>query len=128
MLVVALTVLVMAFLVFKYAALWLQAYMSGTSVSLLGLIGMSLRQVNPAMIVTAKVMGGQAGLDIDRDSGMTTAGLEAHYLAGGNVMRVLQAIIAANRSGIQLDFDRAAAIDLAAATYWMPSGRVFRQK
>ena len=58
-------------------------------------------------------MGRQAGLNIDREQGMSTARLEAHFLAGGNVMNVLIAIIAAHRSGIDLDFDRAAAVDLA---------------
>ncbi len=87
--------------------------MSGADVSLLSLIGMSLRQVKPGMIVTAKIMGTQAGLNIDRDGGMSTARLEAHFLAGGDVMNVLRAIIVALRAGIDLDFDRAAAIDLA---------------
>ncbi|MEO8496620.1 MAG: flotillin-like FloA family protein, partial [Planctomycetota bacterium] len=77
------------------------------------LIGMSFRQVQPRMIVAAKIMGTQAGLSIDRGGGMTTARLEAHFLAGGDVMLVLRAIIAAHRAGIDLDFDRAAAIDLA---------------
>jgi uncharacterized protein YqfA (UPF0365 family) len=97
----------------RYGSLWLQAYMSGADVSLMSLIGMSFRQVNPGMIVTAKVMGRQAGLNIDRQQGMSTARLEAHFLAGGDVTRVLQAIIAAHRAGIDLDFDRAAAVDLA---------------
>ena len=96
-----------------YGGLWLQAYLCGADVSLLSLIGMSLRHVKPGMIVTAKIMGRQAGLSIDRDDGMTTARLESHFLAGGDVMRVLSAIIAAQRAGIDLDFDRAAAIDLA---------------
>ena len=74
---------------------------------------MSFRQVKPSMIVLAKIMGRQAGLNIDRLQGMSTARLEAHFLAGGNVMGVLRAIIAAHRAGIDLDFDRAAAIDLA---------------
>jgi uncharacterized protein YqfA (UPF0365 family) len=65
------------------------------------------------MIVTAKVMGRQAGLNIDRSDGMTTADLETHALAGGNVMRVMRAIIAARQAGMDLDFDRAAAMDLA---------------
>jgi uncharacterized protein YqfA (UPF0365 family) len=96
-----------------YGAIWFQAYMSGADVSLMSLIGMSFRQVAPRLIVTAKVMGRQAGLNIDRQRGMSTARLEAHFLAGGNVMNVLTAIIAAHRAGIDLDFDRAAAVDLA---------------
>jgi len=105
--------LVMLFLAFSYGALWFQAYMSNADVSLLSLIGMSFRQVKSSIIVTAKVMGRQAGLDIDRKLGMSTARLEAHFLAGGDVMLVLRAIIAAQRAGIDLDFARAAAIDLA---------------
>ena len=97
----------------NYGAIWFQAYMSGADVSLLSLIGMSFRQVKPSLIVTAKIMGRQAGLNIDRQQGMSTARLEAHFLAGGDVMRVLRAIIAAQRAGIDLDFDRAAAVDLA---------------
>jgi uncharacterized protein YqfA (UPF0365 family) len=58
-------------------------------------------------------MGRQAGLRIDREGGMSTDRLQAHHLAGGDVMNVVRAIIAAQRAGIDLDFDRAAAIDLA---------------
>ena len=105
--------LLLAAAVVRYGALWFQAYMCGADVSLLSLIGMSFRQVNPGMIVTAKIMGRQAGLNIDRQQGMSTARLEAHFLAGGDVTRVLSAIIAAHRAGIDLDFDRAAAVDLA---------------
>ena len=99
--------------VVHYSLLWFPAYMCGADVSVMSLIGMSFRQVKPSTIVTAKIMGTQAGLNIDRDGGMSTARLEAHFLAGGNVMDVLRAIIAAHRAGIDLDFDRAAAIDLA---------------
>lgn len=104
--------LLMAGLV-KYGSLWLQAYMSSADVSLLSLIGMSFRQVNPGLIVSAKIMGRQAGLNIDRNQGMSTARLEAHFLAGGDVMNVVRAIVAAHRAGINLDFDRASAVDLA---------------
>jgi uncharacterized protein YqfA (UPF0365 family) len=110
---VVIIALLFAAAVVKYGALWFQAYMCRADVSLLSLIGMSLRQVKPGMIVTAKIMGQQAGLNINRQQGMSTARLEAHFLAGGDVTRVLQAIIAAHRAGIDLDFDRAAAIDLA---------------
>ena len=111
--VVAMFALLLGVALFGYGALWLQAYMCGADVRLMSLIGMSFRQVKPSMIVTAKIMGRQAGLDIDRRLGMSTARLEAHYLAGGDVMHVLRAIIAAHRAGIDLDFDRAAAVDLA---------------
>lgn len=96
-----------------YGKLWFQAFMSRADVSILSLVGMGFRQVKPTVIVTAKVMAAQAGLNIDRRTGISTSRLEAHYLAGGNVMNVIRAIIAAHRANIDLDFDRAAAIDLA---------------
>jgi uncharacterized protein YqfA (UPF0365 family) len=96
-----------------YGKLWLQAYMSQADVSIMSLVGMGFRQVNSRLIVTAKIMAVQAGLNIDRRSGISTQRVEAHYLAGGNVMNVIRAIISAHRAGIDLDFDRAAAIDLA---------------
>lgn len=99
--------------IIAYGKLWFQAYMSNARVSLLSLVGMSLRQVNARQIVTAKIMAMQSGIGSDPRSGITTRRLEAHYLAGGNVMGVINAIIAAHRADIDLDFDRAAAIDLA---------------
>lgn len=111
--VAVIVVLVVTLVMLNYGALWFQAYMSGADVRMVSLIGMSFRQVQPRMIVAAKIMGTQAGLSIDRGGGMTTARLEAHFLSGGDVMLVMRAIIAAHRAGIDLDFDRAAAIDLA---------------
>ncbi len=105
--------LVPVLLALKYGSLWLQARFSNADVTLTSLIGMSLRNVKPATIVRAQVMASQAGLTISHGRGMSTSSLEAHYLAGGNVNRVILAIIAANRAGIDLDFDRAAAIDLS---------------
>ncbi|HEY2251376.1 MAG TPA: flotillin-like protein FloA, partial [Planctomycetaceae bacterium] len=63
--------------------------------------------------VRSKIMAMQAGIGNDPATGITTRRLEAHYLAGGNVPGVINAIIAAHRADIDLDFDRAAAIDLA---------------
>ena len=97
----------------KYIALWLQAYMSNATVSIFSLIGMGLRQVNARTIVDAKIMAMQAGVGTDPQTGITTRHLEAHFLAGGDVPSVINAIIAAQRADIDLDFDRAAAIDLA---------------
>ena len=77
------------------------------------LIGMSLRGVNPRTIVTAKIMGKQSGLEIDRASGMSNARLEAHSLAGGDVLGVVLATIAAKYADLPLGFDRAMSIDLA---------------
>lgn len=98
---------------FAYGKLWLQAYFAKADVTLMSLIGMGFRQVRQLVIVTAKIMAVQAGLDISRKNGISTSRLEAHYLAAGDVMKVINAIIAAQRAGIDLDFDRAAAIDLA---------------
>jgi uncharacterized protein YqfA (UPF0365 family) len=95
----------------KYANLWLQAKMTSASISILELVGMSFRKVNPNIIVRSKIMAYQAGLS-EKD-GMTTRALEAHYLAGGNVPNVVRALIAANRADIPLSYKRAAAIDLA---------------
>lgn len=105
--------LVVMVVVATYGTIWFQAYMSSAEVSLISLVNMGFRQVPPRLIVEAKIMAAQAGLSIDRREGISTSRLEAHYLAGGNVRAVIQAIIAAHRAMIDLDFDRAAAIDLA---------------
>jgi uncharacterized protein YqfA (UPF0365 family) len=96
-----------------YGKLWFQAYMSNARVSLFSLVGMSLRQVDASLIVRCKIMALQAGVGTDPLTGITTQKLEGHYLAGGNVPSVIKAIIAGHRADIDLDFDRAAAIDLA---------------
>jgi uncharacterized protein YqfA (UPF0365 family) len=111
--VLALIGFVIFLLMAKYIGLWIQAKTSNAQVSMLSLIGMGFRQVDPRIIVNAKIMATQAGLDIKEPNGVTTNRLEAHYLAGGHVMRVIQAIIAAQRARIDLGFDRAVAIDLA---------------
>jgi uncharacterized protein YqfA (UPF0365 family) len=95
----------------KYFNLWVQAKFSEAKVTLIELVGMSLRKVNPNIIVRSKIMAIQAGLS-EKD-GITTRSLEAHYLAGGNVPNVVRALIAANRADIPLSYKRAAAIDLA---------------
>lgn len=105
--------LVASLMLLNYGSLWFQAYMSGADVSFTSLIGMTFRQVPARMIVTAKIMAGQSGLDTSKRDGLTTSRLEAHYLAGGNVMQVVKAIIAAHRADIVLNFDQAAAMDLA---------------
>ena len=103
----------LAIVFLKYGSMWFQAYMSNARVSMFSLIGMSLRQVDARVIVRSKIMAMQAGIANDPTAGVTTRRLEAHYLAGGNVPGVIRAIIAAHRADIDLDFDRAAAIDLA---------------
>ncbi len=111
--IAVMVILVLLIFVPIYGKIWFQAFMSDADVSFTSLVGMGFRQVNPRVIVQAKIMAAQAGLDINRSTGISTARLEAHYLAGGNVMNVIHAIIAAHRADIDLDFDRAAAIDLA---------------
>jgi uncharacterized protein YqfA (UPF0365 family) len=97
----------------KYFGIWFRAYMSSANISLLSLIGMSFRRVDARTIVLGKIMSVQAGIGPEKQTGITTRRLEAHYLAGGSVPNVIRAIIAAHRADIDLDFDRAAAIDLA---------------
>ena len=109
--IVVLTVLVVIFLIyFKHLV---PGYMSNANVSIWSLIGMSLRRVDSRIIVRGKIMAIQAGIGSEQETGVTTRRLEAHFLAGGSVPNVIQAIIAAHRADIDLDFDRAAAIDLA---------------
>jgi uncharacterized protein YqfA (UPF0365 family) len=103
----------MVIVVFVYGSLWFQAYMSRASVGIWDLIGMSFRQVPARMIVQAKIMAMQSGIGSDKQMGITTRRLEAHYLAGGSVMNVIRALIAAHRADLDLNFDRAAAVDLA---------------
>ena len=87
--------------------LWIAAWSSGAHVGLITLIGMRLRRVPPDTIVTARISVVKAGLSISIDN------LEAHYLAGGNVVRVVNALISADKANIVMPFQRAAAIDLA---------------
>jgi uncharacterized protein YqfA (UPF0365 family) len=103
----ALAVLILIGLFFYFLKVWIRAAMSGARVSLFNLVGMKLRRVPPTLIVDARIRMVKAGLDLDTDA------LEAHYLAGGNVINVVQALIAADKATIELSFQRAAAIDLA---------------
>ena len=88
-------------------SLWIQALVSGAHVSLFNIIFMRFRKVPPKLIVESKIMAVKAGIEISTDS------LESHYLAGGNVSRVIQSLIAADKANIDLQFNRSAAIDLA---------------
>lgn len=100
------------FLIFL-GRIWVQAYACGADVSLKSLLVMTLLRMDRQMIVDGKIMAHQAGIPIDRKEGMTTALLMAHHLAGGKVSDVVRAIILARQAGMDLDFDRAAAIDLS---------------
>lgn len=88
-------------------ALWFQALLSGVHVSLVQLLLMRWRSVNPKTIVNAMITGNKAGLSLKANE------LEAHYLAKGNVNKVVMALISANKANIPLDFKMATAIDLA---------------
>ncbi len=105
--VLVVIVLVGAVIFVSYVRLWLRAWLSEASVGWLQLVGMSLRKVSPAVIVDSRIMAVKAGLNI------STNELETHYLASGNVVRVVQALIAANKANIDLSFQQATAIDLA---------------
>lgn len=109
----ALVLVGLAIGIVMYFPLALNAWMSSARVGIFELIFMRLRQVKPEVIVRAKTTAVQAGLDTDRETGITNRRLEAHFLASGDVTRVIKAIVAAHRAGIDLNFDRAAAIDLA---------------
>ena len=111
--VVVLFAILIGVVFFVWGQLWFQAYMSSANVSIISLVGMSFRQVNSRVIVQGKIMAMQAGLGRERDTRITTRRLEAHYLAGGSVSKVITALIAAQRADIPLNFDQAAAIDLA---------------
>lgn len=100
-------IVISLFLTFVPIGLWISAIAAGVNVGIFTLIGMRLRRVTPSKIVNPLIKAHKAGLDV------TTAKLEAHYLAGGNVDRVVNALIAAERAAIPLAFERAAAIDLA---------------
>ena len=99
--------LIALFIIGSFFSLWLQAFMSKADVTIVQLIGMKLRKVPAKVIVEAKIMGIKAGLPL------VTSELEAHYMAGGHVLRVVQALIAADKANIPLNFKRGAAIDLA---------------
>ena len=87
--------------------LWVAAWSSGARVGFGELIGMRLRRVSPGAVVNPRIAAVKAGLQVPTNT------LESHYLAGGNVERVVNALISADKAGITLDFQQAAAIDLA---------------
>lgn len=95
----------------RYIGLWVQCKFTGTRISLADLVMMSLRNVNPTVIVRSLIMAVQAG--VLRKYPITRRQMEAHYLARGNVPNVTRAMIAAYRANIPLDWETAAAIDLA---------------
>ena len=100
-------VALMIFLWFFPITLWFQALISGVKISLIQLVLMRWRKVPPGTIVMAMITGTKAGLKLEANE------LEAHYLAKGNVPNVVNALISADKANIDLNFNMAAAIDLA---------------
>ncbi len=109
LLIIALIVLFIVFLLyFVPIGLWVTSYFSGVKLKLFrDLVGMRLRKVPPHSIVRPLITAHKAGIYVD------TPQLEAHYLAQGNVQKVVNALISADKASIDLTFERATAIDLA---------------
>ena len=95
------------FFYFVPMGLWISALAAGVPVGPITLVGMRLRKVNPHKVIVPMIAAWKAGLKL------SISELEAHYLAGGNVERVARALISADKANIELEFQRAAAIDLA---------------
>ena len=114
--IVGLLVFIVVFLgvfavIASYFRLWIQSALTGAGIRIWDLLGMTFRKVNAKVIVKAKIMAVQAGIDRTE---ITTKTLEAHYMAGGNVQLVITALIAAKKAKtISLTFREATAIDLA---------------
>jgi uncharacterized protein YqfA (UPF0365 family) len=109
LLIIGLVVLFLIFFMYLVpVGLWVTAYFSGVRIKLVrDLVGMRLRKVPPVIIVKPLITAHKAGIYVD------TALLEAHYLAGGQVQKVVNALISADKANIDLTFERATAIDLA---------------
>ena len=106
--IIAVVLFLMLFLYFIPIRLYIAAISSGVKIRIFkDLIGMRLRRVPPSIIVEGMISATKAGLDLNMGK------LEAHFLAGGNVKRVVDALISADKANIELPFERAAAIDLA---------------
>ena len=109
-LIIIVAIVVIALLLlfsFVPVGLWISAIAAGVKVGIGTLVGMRLRRVSPRKVISPLIKAHKAGLNL------TTNQLESHYLAGGNVDRVVDANIAAQRADINLPFERGAAIDLA---------------
>ena len=105
--VLAVIALVIAFLFVSFFNTWLKAKLAKASVGFLTLLAMRLRGVPVGLIVDARITAVKAKIPLGTEE------LEAHYLAEGNVVQTVQALIAAAKANIELSFDRACAIDLA---------------
>ena len=103
----AIAAIVLLIIIILFAKLYIRAWASQATVPVKKLIGMKLRKVPPGLIVEGRIRIRKAGIDIETDQ------LEAHYLSGGDVINVINAIIAADKANMMLSFKDAAAIDLA---------------
>lgn len=99
--------IVVFFSLFQFLGLWFQALLSGAKVSLVDIIAMRFRKVDIRAVVLSRIRAVKAGINA------TTNQLETHYLAGGRIVNVVNALIAAQKARIDLDWDTAVAIDLA---------------
>ena len=104
---VAIILLVLVISIAYFFGIWLKAKLNNAPVSFFELIGMKLRKVDIKKVVEARIKAVQAG------TAVSVSDLETHFLAGGNVRNVVDALISANRASIPLDFARACSIDLA---------------
>lgn len=104
---VALLLFVFAVVFINFGMIWIRALFSGAKVTFTELIALRLRRVPVGLVVDSRITAVKSGLDITIDD------LSTHYLAGGNIEMVVLALIASQKAGIHLDYDRACAIDLA---------------
>ncbi len=106
--IVGIILLAIVILVFSFLSVWLKALSSGAPVSMSNLIYMRyLRKLPYSLIVDARIMAVKAGINLSVNE------LETHYMAGGDIIQTVQAIINAQKAGIELPWDKACAIDLA---------------
>ncbi|MGI6176223.1 MAG: flotillin-like protein FloA [Christensenellales bacterium] len=107
LIVIAIILFFILFFSFIPVGVWIRASASGVRVKISTLVGMKLRKIRPTSIINPLIKITKAGLDIPINK------LERHYLAGGNIDRVVNALIAAQGAGLALDFEKFCAIDLA---------------
>ena len=107
LIIAAAIILLIVFFSFFPVGLWISSLASGVHIPIFTLLGMRIRRIQPKRLVYPLIKARKAGLDL------TITQLETHYLAGGNVDRVINALIAAQRANIEMAFEKACAIDLA---------------
>jgi uncharacterized protein YqfA (UPF0365 family) len=107
--IIVLGIISLVFIAFfwNFIGLWVRALVSGVYVGIWDLLGMTLRKINPNLVVNARIQASRAGLNISQNE------MESHILAGGQLLNVINAMIAANKANIDLSWQNATAIDLA---------------